>query len=141
MADIPPPPPPPPSDQPPPAPGGYASPPPGYSAPPPGYQPGQPPSPGYMPPGIGPTSGTGIDLGRQLAGASVSIIFGVISVLVPVVTSIVTGGSVFYFYILPVFGIFRGIQAMTRGFVIGGIIGIVLNLIGGLVSVIVATSR
>ena len=101
MADIPPP-PPPPAGAPPPPP---MSPPPPYQGPPPGYLPtSMPPgSPGYIPPGIGPVSaGAGLGLGRQIVGARSSIIVGVIGVVVPIVWAIASsGGSVFYFYILP----------------------------------------
>src|SRR5437762_5328195 len=88
MADIPPPPP------------GQPSPPPQYQPPPyqapPTYQ--QPPgSPGYMPPPIAPTSG--LNLGAQIRGAGYSIGVGVIGILVPVVTALFFGGSIFYFYV------------------------------------------
>ena len=132
MSDLPPP-PPPPSGEPPPPP--YQPPPsamqpPPYQPPPPGY----PGSPGYMPQAIGPSSGLG--LGAQLAGAGWSIALGAISVLVPIITGIFMGGSVFYFYVVPIFGVIRGIQALTRGYIIGGIIGIALNLVGGLISLL-----
>ena len=90
-------------------------------------------SPGYMPPGIAPTSG-GINFGRQIAGARYSIIVGAIGIVVPIVSAFVLSGSIFYFYILPIFGAIYGIRAMTRGFVIGGIIGLVLNLVAGFLS-------
>jgi len=79
-----------------------------------------------------------LGLGSQIVGARSSIIVGVIGIVVPIVTAIVTGGTVFYFYALPIFGLIYGIRATTRGFVIGGIIGIVLNLLAGLVSLTAA---
>ncbi len=63
-----------------------------------------------------------------------SVILGVLSVGVPILTGLTSGGHVVYFYVIPIFGLIRGIQAVTRGLVIGGIVGIVLNVIGGLIS-------
>lgn len=110
---------------------------PGPSMQPPPYQPpppADPSSPGYMPQAIGPASG--LNLGAQIAGAGWSIALGAISILVPIITSMFMGGSVFYFYVLPIFGVIRGIQAVTRGYVIGGVIGIALNVVGGLISLL-----
>ena len=129
MADIPPPPPGPPPSAPPPPPPGYA-PPPGYTAPPQG-------SPGYMPPPVNPTSG-GINLGAQLVGASYSIGVGAAGILLPILSGMLFGGTVYYFYILPVFGLIYGIRSITRGFVIGGILGIVLNVLAGIASLAAA---
>jgi hypothetical protein len=91
-----------------------------------------------MPPGIGPAMGTGLNLGAQIAGARSSVIVGVIGVLVPIATALFFGGTVFYFYVLPIFGAIYGIRAMTRGFVIGGAIGLGLNILAGLVSLTAA---
>jgi hypothetical protein len=112
------------------------APPPPYQGLPPGYPPPSmpPSSPGYMPPSIGPTMGTGLSLGTQIRGASSSIIVGVVGILVPVVSAFVFSGSIFYFYLLPIFGLIYGVRAITRGFLIGGIIGIALNVMAGLVS-------
>jgi hypothetical protein len=107
---------------------------PGYGMPPgsPGY--------GYVPPTGYPTTRPAISLMSQFTGMAMwSIILGVISVGVPVVTALFTSGGVVYFYILPIFGFIRGIQAVTRGQVIGGIVGIVLNIIGGLLSFFILT--
>ena len=113
-------------------------PPPGYAPPPPGYAP--PPQPGYqgqMPPGVPIIAAAGgLSIGTQLLAARSSIIVGVIGIFVPIITELVTGGTVFYFYILPIFGLIYGIRAMTRGAVIGGGIGVVLNLVAGLVSLV-----
>ena len=131
MADIPPP--PPPSAPPPPLPSGYASPPP-YQPPP--LQPGMAPppgSPGYMPPPITPTAG-GINLGAQIMGAGWSIAVGAAGIVLPIASAFILGGTVYYFYVLPIFGIIYGARAIMRGFVIGGIAGIVLNVIAGLIS-------
>ena len=66
----------------------------------------------------------------QLGGpAAWSIAFGLISIVVPFVTN-------YYFPILPIFGVISAIRAITRGRLIGGIIGIAVNVVGGLVSLI-----
>ena len=136
MADIPPPPPPgpPPAAPPPPAP--YAPPPAGYPQQQ-GMLPPQPPSPGYMPPPITPAAG-GINVGAQLVGASYSIGVGVVGILLPIFSGMLFGGTVYYFYVLPVFGLIYGVRSITRGFVIGGIVGIVLNVLAGIASLAAA---
>jgi len=95
-----------------------------------------PGSPCYMPQGIGPTMGSGI--GAQIVGARSSIIVGVIGIIVPIVWAIVSTNSTFYFYILPIFGLIYGVRAMGRGFVIGGIIGVVLNVFAGVINLTAA---
>jgi len=130
MSDLPPSnlPPPPPGYAPPPAPPAQA--PPGYAPPPQGYQ-------GQMPPGMPMIAAAGgLSIGAQIIAARSSIIVGVIGIFVPIVTVLVTGGTVVYFYILPIFGLIYGIRAMTRGAVIGGGIGVVLNLLAGLVTLV-----
>ena len=112
------------------------APPPTYSdipyAPPPG-PPGYPPAAGY------PSAVAGLGIMSQFRGVALwSVILGVLSVGVPIVTGLTSGGSVVYFYVLPIFGFIRGVQAVTRGQVVGGIVGIILNAIGGLISLTVA---
>ena len=58
-----------------------------------------------------------------------SIGFGLASTIVPFVL-----GRVFFF--LPLLGLFYGVRAIMRGRVIGGIVGIVLNAIGGIITLI-----
>jgi hypothetical protein len=102
---------------------------PGYGMPPgsPGY--------GYVPPTGYPTTRPAISLMSQFTGLAMwSIILGLVSVGVPIVTGLMGNGSVVFFYILPIFGFIRGVQAVTRGQVIGGIVGIVLNILGGIIS-------
>ena len=70
-----------------------------------------------------------------------SVILGVLAVGVPILTALTNGGHIVYFYVIPIFGLIRGIQAVTRGLVIGGIVGIVLNVIGGLISLSIILSR
>src|SRR2546430_14255738 len=122
MADIPPPPAPPPA-----APLPAYQPPPGYQAPPPG-------SPGYMPQPIGPTSAGGLNLGVQLAGGAASIGLGILGILLPIVTAMFFGGTVYFFVVLPIIGLIRGVQAITKGFLIGGLVGIALNVVAGVLS-------
>jgi hypothetical protein len=95
--------------------------------------------PGAMPPGAmprpagaawGPPPVAQRGLAYQFSGNALwSIIFGLVSVVVPIVTS-------FYFPILPLFGLWRGVLAIQRGRVAGGVVGLVLNVLGGLVSLL-----
>lgn len=72
--------------------------------------------------------GGGGGLMYQFGGAAaVSILMGVVSIVVPFVTS-------FYFPILPIFGLINGIRAIQRGRPIGGVVGLVVSALGGLVS-------
>jgi hypothetical protein len=135
MSDLPPgsmpPPPPPPPTAPPPS---YNPPPMSYQPPPGPAMPQQQQSPGFMPQPIAPSSAGGLNLGVQLAGAAWPIGIGALGIALPFVTAALFGGNLFYFRILPIFGIIYGIRAITRGFVIGGAVGIVLNVIAGIVS-------
>jgi hypothetical protein len=64
----------------------------------------------------------------QLGGpAAWSIGFGLVSIIVPFVTN-------YYFPILPIAGAISAIRAIQRGRVVGGVVGIVVNVLGGLVS-------
>jgi hypothetical protein len=147
MSDLPPPPPPgsgqaPPPFQPPP---GYApppapfQPPPGYlpppaDIPPPGYSVQAPPPgyPGQVPPPYMPVAavGAGGALMSQFRGAAAwSIGLGMVSIVAPLV-------STFYFPIMPIIGALNGVRAIQRGRVIGGIVGLVLNGIGGIIALI-----
>ena len=59
--------------------------------------------------------------------AAWSIGIGLVSVIVPFAFN-------YYFPILPIFGLISGARAIQRGKIIGGIVGIVLNVLGGIVS-------
>jgi hypothetical protein len=73
----------------------------------------------------------------QFSGpAATSVLIGLLAVGVPIVSTIMSNGGVFYFYILPIFGFINGVRAVTRGLVIGGIVGIVLNVLGGFISLV-----
>jgi hypothetical protein len=64
----------------------------------------------------------------QFGGAAAwSIGLGIVSIIVPL-------ASTFYFPIMPIIGALNGVRAIQRGRVIGGIVGLVLNGIGGLVA-------
>jgi len=80
-----------------------------------------------MPPGIGPAA-AGAGILYQFTGHALwSIGCGLVSIVVPFVSN-------FYFPILPIIGFFYGIQAIRRGRVIGGAIGLVLCAVGGVVA-------
>jgi len=72
--------------------------------------------------------GAGGALMSQFGGPALwSIGFGVVSIIVPFFAN-------FYFPIMPIVGALNGVRAIQRGRVIGGIVGLVLNGIGGLVT-------
>ncbi len=141
MSDNPPswsaPPPPPPSAPPPPGQPGYGLPPnyqgptaPDYSQP---YQQQAYQQPWQqqqqVSPGVVAAGGASAIL-YQLGGpAAWSIGFGLVSIVVPFVSN-------YYFPILPIAGIISAIRAMQRGRIIGGVIGLVVNIIGGIVALI-----
>ena|SRR5215467_3651299 len=134
MADIPPsynPPPPPPGTPPPPAQPGYGLPP-GYQGPTaPDYPQPYTQQPWQQPagPGMMVAAGAG-GIVYQLSGpAAWSIGIGLVSVVVPFFFN-------FYFPLLPIAGFISAIRAIQRGRVIGGVIGIVVNILGGIVSLI-----
>jgi hypothetical protein len=95
-----------------------------------------PPQPGsgQQPPGARPAFGpnrvaTG-GIASQFSGDAMwSCIFGLASVLVPLFTPI-------YFPILPLFGLWRGVLACRSGRVVGGVLGLVLNALGAIVSLL-----
>ncbi|MEP6752063.1 MAG: hypothetical protein ABI959_04895 [Candidatus Dormiibacterota bacterium] len=132
------------SDLPPPPPPGSAPPPPPFQ-PPPGYSPlppppGGTPSSGYSGPQIPPSyipaaavgAAAGAGLMSQFGGAAAwSIGLGLVSIVVPLV-------STFYFPIMPIIGGLNGVRAIQRGRIVGGIVGLVLNAIGGIVALIVS---
>ena len=66
----------------------------------------------------------------QLGGpAAWSIGFGLVSIIVPFAFNR-------YFPLLPIAGVISAIRAIQRGRVVGGIIGIAVNVVGGLVSLL-----
>ena len=102
---------------------GQMPPPPPGSAPPPIY-----PMPGQMPQAY-PTGRPGISMMTQFTGAALwSIILGLASILVPFLFNYV-------FFLLPIIGLLGGVQAIRTGRLIGGIVGIVLNIIGGVITI------
>jgi hypothetical protein len=58
-----------------------------------------------------------------------SIGVGLVSILVPFIFNRV-------FFFLPLIGLFYGIRAMMRGRLIGGTVGLVLNVIGGIITLL-----
>jgi hypothetical protein len=72
----------------------------------------------------------GISLMSQFTGDALwSIGLGLVSIVVPFVLNRV-------FFFLPLIGLFYAVRAIRRGRVIGGVVGIVLNVIGGIITLI-----
>jgi hypothetical protein len=63
-----------------------------------------------------------------------SIGLGLVSIVVPF-----TVGYVFFF--LPFIGLYYGYRAIRRGSVIGGVVGIVLSVIGGIITILFRVVR
>jgi len=101
------------------------------SAPPPPSSPyGQP----GIPQPIGPTP-AGASILRQVTGtAAIGILLGLATVIVPLVWGYV-------FYVLPIAGFLAGITAIRRGQLIGGIVGVILNAMGAILTLIGLTGR
>jgi hypothetical protein len=68
-------------------------------------------------------------LGQFGGAAAWSIGCGLVAIVVPLVSS-------FYFPILPIAGALNGWRAITRGRMLGGLVGIGLNIIAGILSLI-----
>ena len=126
-------PPPPPPNAPPPAYQGL----PAYPPPPPAgaFQQAQPGYgyPGHMPQPINPVAfgvGGSAALLNQFSGFALSsIIAGLVSTGVPLFLNR-------YYIILPVLGVISGLRAIQRGKLIGGLVGIGLNVVGGIFTVV-----
>ena len=102
-----------------------ATPPPVYAPPPPPIPYGQP----GIPQPIGPAPIAAVILQQLRGTALVGIILGLATVIVPLVWHYV-------FYVLPIAGFLAGISAVRRGQLIGGIIAIVLNAMGAILTLI-----
>jgi hypothetical protein len=93
---------------------------------------GQPPPP-VIPIGLAGITGAGLIF--QFGGAAGwSVILGLISIGVPFLTKGL-------FNVMPIFGLIAGIRAVTRFRVIGGIVGIALNVIGGLIALLILSVK
>ena len=105
----------------------YASPPPTT----PGRASPLPPSTGTMPQPIAPASGMSLAaiLSQVRGVAGVGILLGLATVIVPLAFGYV-------FYVLPIAGFLAGVAAIRRGQLIGGIIAIVLNAMGGIFTLV-----
>jgi hypothetical protein len=86
-----------------------------------------------MPPPIMPMAqpaAGGVNFLYQFSGpAGWSVLLGIVSIAVPFIF-----GRVFFF--LPLIGLISGVRAIQRGRLIGGVTGIVLNVIGGIITLI-----
>ena len=103
-----------------------------YSPPAGTYQP--PPAPGApVPPPVYPpaqAAGRGGLLPQFTGNAGWGILLGIICIVVPLVFNRV-------FFFLPIIGLIAAIYAIVRSKqLIGGIIGIVLNVIGGIITIL-----
>ena len=86
--------------------------------------PATPPPPDHVPP-VRPARGV---LGHQFGGyAAVSIAVGLATILVP----LFFGRPLFF---LPIVGVIGAIQALRRGRTVGAIVGMVLSVIGGIIT-------
>jgi hypothetical protein len=86
--------------------------------------------PGQAPP-ILPTAigGSAFAISQFTGAAGWSILLGLVTIIVPFLFNRI-------FFFLPIIGLLSGIQAIRRGKLVGGVIGIVLNVIGGIITVI-----
>jgi hypothetical protein len=85
--------------------------------------------PGQMPQAY-PMGRPGISMMTQFTGPALwSIIVGLAGILVPLFFNYV-------FFLLPIVGLLSAVQAFRTGRVIGGIVGVVLNLIAGVLTII-----
>ena len=116
----------PPDNQQPPA---YAGP--GFAAAPPAQPPAwqDPTAPKNTNPLIAVAMGTGTMSGQFSGPALWSIVVGILGIGLPLFTS-------FYFRFLPIAGIYTGVRALMSGRLIGGAVGIGLNVLAGILSLI-----
>ena len=70
---------------------------------------------------------------HRICCASRSNEVGVASIAVPLLFNRV-------FFFLPIIGLIAGVRAIMRGRMIGGIVAIVLNVIGGLITILALTA-
>ncbi len=109
------------------APAPYAPLPPPVSSPPPAAPPGTPPP--VLPTAIG-AGGTAGLLSQFTGSAGWACLVGVITIAVPFIFNRV-------FFFLPIIGLILAIQAIVRSRkMVGGIVGIVLNVIGGIITLL-----
>ena len=109
---------------------------PGFAAP---ATPAAPPTPAWQDPWAAPpantnrlialTMGTGTMSGQFSGPALWSIVVGVLGIGLPFFTP-------FYFRFLPIAGIYSGVRAILSGRLIGGAVGIGLNVIAGIFSLV-----
>ncbi len=109
------------------APAPYAPLPPPVSSPPPAAPPGTPPP--VLPTAIA-AGGTAGLLYQFTGSAGWACLVGVITIAVPFIFNRV-------FFFLPIIGLILAIQAIVRSRkMVGGIVGIVLNVIGGIITLL-----
>jgi hypothetical protein len=100
--------------------------------PPPPGMPGSVPPPVYPMPGQQagyPMGRPAVSMATQFTGPALwAIILGLAGILVPIFFNYV-------FFLLPIIGLISAVQAIRTGRVIGGIVGIVLNIIAGIITI------
>ena len=75
-------------------------------------------------------AGGGLTLMQQFSGAAAwSIGFGIVGIIAPIFFN-------FFFPLAPIIGFINAIRAIQRGRLIGGIVGIVVNALAGLVTLV-----
>jgi hypothetical protein len=74
--------------------------------------------------------GSAFAISQFTGPAAWSILLGLVTIIVPFLFNRV-------FFFLPIIGLLSGVQAIRRGKMIGGVSGIVLNVIGGIITLIV----
>jgi hypothetical protein len=111
----------------PPGPGSSYAPPPAFQPPPGTYQPPGSPAPA-MP--MAYAAGGVAGIMSQFRGRALwSCVVGLVTIIAPFVVH-------YIFYVLALVGLYYGVLAIRRGQIIGGVVGIVLNVIGGLLTLL-----
>lgn len=90
--------------------------------------------PGYVPAPVS-AGAYGFGILSQFTGAAgVACLLGLLTIVIPFALNRV-------FYVTPIVGILTGVRAIQRGKLIGGAVGIGLNAVGALITVIALTAH
>jgi hypothetical protein len=112
---------------------------PGFAASAPPAAPADPAAPAWQDPWAAPPANTNPLIAAAMGTGSISyqfsgpalyaLVVGVLGIGLPFFTP-------FYFRVLPLFGVYSGIRALMSGRVIGGSVGIGLNVVAGIISLL-----